>query len=108
MSVPNDSMRPLIKNVIIIKRLHVAPDQANRGFFGHTDCIFQLQALFYIYARATRMPPRDFDLRGQKWRHEVSRVGERKGVFIHVVYENYSYDNLDVFVVIDVVIIKCP
>ena len=108
MSVPNDSMRPLIKNVIITKRLHVAPDQANRGFFGHTDCIFQLQALFYIYARATRMPPRDFDLRGQKWRQEVSRVGERKGVFIHVVYENYSYDNLDVFVVIDVVIIKFP
>ena len=46
------------------------------------------------------MPPRDFDLRGQKWRHEVSRVG--------VVYENYSYDNLNVFVVIDVVIIKFP
>ena len=54
------------------------------------------------------MPPRDFDLRGLKWRHEVSRVGERKGVFIYVVYESYSYDNLDVFVVIDVVIIKFP
>ena len=41
------------------------------------------------------MPPRDFDLRGQKWRQEVSRVavqfrkrGEPKSVFIHVVYEN--------------------
>ena len=45
---------------------------------------------------------------GQKWRQEASRVGERKGVFIHVVYENYSYDNLDVFVVIDVVIIQFP
>ena len=88
-------MRPLIKNVIITKRFRVAPDQANRGFFWYTDCIFQLQVLFYIYTRATRMPPRDFDLRGQKWRQEVSRVavqfrkrGEPKSVFIHVVYEN--------------------
>ena len=59
------------------------------------------------------MLPRDFDLRGQKWRQEVSRIavqfrrrGEPKSVFIHVVYENYSY--LDVFVVIDVVIIQFP
>ena len=59
------------------------------------------------------MPPRDFDLRGQKWRQEVSRVavqfrkrGEPKSVFIHIVYENYSY--LDVFVVIDVVIVQVP
>ena len=59
------------------------------------------------------MPPRDFDLQEQKWRREVSRVavqfrkrGEPKSVFIHVVYENYSC--LDVFVVIDVVIIQFP
>ena len=59
------------------------------------------------------MPPRDFDLQEQKWRQEVSPVavqfrkrGEPKSVFIHVVYENYSC--LDVFVVIDVVIIQFP
>ena len=59
------------------------------------------------------MPPRDFDLGGQKWCLEVSRIavqfrtrGEPKSVFIHVVYENYSY--LDVFDVIDAVIIQFP
>ena len=59
------------------------------------------------------MPPRDFDLQGQKWRQEVSRVavkfrkrGEPKNVFIHVVFENYGY--LDVLVVIDVVIVQVP
>ena len=41
-TVPNNSMRSMIKNVIITKRLHVAPDQANRDFFLHTYCIFQL------------------------------------------------------------------
>ena len=59
------------------------------------------------------MPSRDFDLQGQKWHQEVSRVavklrkrGEPKSVFIHVVFENYSY--LDVLVVIDLVIVRVP
>ena len=59
------------------------------------------------------MLSRDFDLRGQKWRQELSSVavqfrkrGEPKSVFIHVVHENYRY--LDVFVVIDVVIVQVP
>ena len=47
------------------------------------------------------------------WRQEVSSVavqfrkrGEPKSVFIHVVHEKYRY--LDVFVVIDVVIVQVP
>ena len=30
------------RNVIITQRFHAAPVQANRDFFWHTDCIFQL------------------------------------------------------------------
>ena len=45
-SLPNDSMRPLFKQI--------------EFFFWHTDCIFQLSVLSLIYARAKRVPPRDF------------------------------------------------
>ena len=39
-------MRPLFKQI--------------EFFFWHTDCIFQLSVLSLIYARAKRVPPRDF------------------------------------------------
>ena len=60
------------RNVTITYRFLAAPVQANRGFFWHTDCIFQLYVLFLIYARVTGVPPRDFaflakSLRGQQW-----------------------------------------
>ena len=48
------------RNVIITYRFLAAPAQANRDFFWHTDCIFQLQELSLIYARVTRVHPRDF------------------------------------------------
>ena len=41
-SLPNDSMRTLFKQIKIF-------------FFWHTDCIFQLLALFLIYVRATSL-----------------------------------------------------
>ena len=60
------------RNIIITYRFLAAPVQANRDFFLYWlyDCIFQLQVLSLIYARVTRVPPRDFafwakSLRGQ-------------------------------------------
>ena len=41
------------RNVIITYRFLAVPVQANRDFFWHTDCIFQLLVLSLIYARVT-------------------------------------------------------
>ena len=52
--------RELIQKRHHYQTIPCVSDQANRDFFWYTDCIFQLQVLFYIYARATRMPFRVF------------------------------------------------
>ena len=43
------------RNVTITQRFRAAPDQESRDFSWYTDCIFQLQVHFYIYARATNI-----------------------------------------------------
>ena len=48
------------RNVIITYRFLAAPVRANRDFFQYTDCIFELKVLPLIYARVTRVAPRDF------------------------------------------------
>ena len=54
------------------------------------------------------MPSRDFGTASGSFKRScaVPERGEPKSVFIHVVHEKYRY--LDVFVVIDVVIVQVP
>ena len=67
------------RNVIITYRFLTAPVQANREFFWHTDCIFYCKYFPLIYARVTRVPPRDFaqkakSLRGQLLQSNACKI----------------------------------
>ena len=65
-SLPTDSSRPLLN--------------ANRDFFWHTDCIFQLEVLSLIYARVTWVPPRNFASWSKSlWGITSFRVGKTTG-----------------------------
>ena len=62
------------RNVIITYQFPAAPVRANRDFFWYTDCIFKLQVLPLMYARVTRVPPRDFASFAKSLRWQLSHM----------------------------------